>query len=171
MRIADIKASTVVLMAGLLVIGGAGTVLVAANPFAINATADAPQLYNLTIQVGVVVEGKQIPIIGADVSVWSKSVNRTNDSIVITFTRVGHAVTETGGNVTFSLAAGEYIVVANYSGLSAIKKISIDSDTSMVVLLHNYHHGDGNWMCAHRHRVDGCHDDDGNGEFGDHGED
>lgn len=158
MRIAGTKASMALLMVGLLVVGGAGTLMVAANPFGIaaNATTDITQHYNLTVQVGAVVEGKAIPIIGAEVSVWSCSVNETNDSIVITFTRVAHTITETGGNVTFSLPASQYIIVANYSGLQSIKRVSLDNDMSIIALLHNGHHckghhGDDGWMCTNHH--------------------
>jgi hypothetical protein len=154
MRIADTKGSMALLMVGLLVAGGAGTMLiVSANPFGIAADAptDTTQHYNLTVQVGAVVDGKAIPIIGAEVSVWSSSVNRTNDSVVITFTRVAHAITQTGGNLTFNLTAGQYIIIANYSGLQSIKRVSLDSDTSVIALLHNCHHGEEGRICADHH--------------------
>jgi hypothetical protein len=172
MRIADTKASMAVLVVGLLVAVGAGTVIVAANPFGIatNASTDTTQHYNMTVQVGAVVEGKAIPIIGAEVSVWSCRVNETNDSVVITFTRVAHAITGTGGNVTFNLPSDQYIIVANYSGLQSIKRISLDSDMNIVSLLHNYHHegghhGDDGQMCSghhynHEENENGCQDGD-----------
>ncbi len=143
-----------VLMAGLLVVvGGGAALLVAANPLAVglNATLDSTPRYNLTVQVGAVVEGREIPIIGAEVSVWSCSVNKTNDSVVITFSRVGHDFTEVGGNVTFNLPAGQYYVIANYSGLKSFKQISLESDLSIVAQLHNYHHGDDDRLCASHH--------------------
>jgi hypothetical protein len=164
MRIGNTKASMALLMVGLLVAGGAGTLLVAsANPFAFaaNQQIDTTQHHNLTVQVGAVVEGKTIPIIGAEVSVWSVDVNRTNDSVVITFARVAHTITEAGGNVTFNLAAGSYIVIANYSGLQSIKKVSLDNDLSIIALLHNPRHHDGNWMCG-QHQDDENQNDCGN---------
>lgn len=164
MRMADTKASMAVLMAGLLVVGGTGTILVAVNPFYITASSpmDPMQHYNMTVRVGAMVEGREIPIIGADLSVWSCSVNKTNDSVVITFTRVAHIITEKGGNATFNLPAGQYIIVANYSGLQSIKRVSLDGDMSIDALLHNYHHSDVNRECTkQRHHHD--HDEDENG--------
>jgi hypothetical protein len=169
-RIPNIKASMSLLLVGLLVAGGAGTVLIAsANPFAVNdnAAVDASQHHNLTVQVGAIVEGKAIPIIGAEVSVWSVSVNRTNDSVTITFTRVAHAITPTGGNVTFNLTAGNYILVANYSGLQSIKRIALDSDLNLVLFLHNIQQGEFAGICGHDH--DG--DDEGQGHCGNHHDD
>jgi hypothetical protein len=170
MRKTDTKASMAVLMVGLLVVGGAGTFFVAVNPFDIAAISpmDATQHYNMTIKVGVIVEGRQIPIIGADVSVWSCNVNMTNDSVVITFTRVAHTVTERGGNVTFNLPAGQYIMVANYSGLQSIQLISLVGDVSIDAILHNPQKNvdvgmwacvkqaqnnvdDGTWTCVNQH--------------------
>ncbi|HTY47765.1 MAG TPA: hypothetical protein VMB46_08905 [Methanomassiliicoccales archaeon] len=150
MKLADKRASVALGLVGLLIVGGAGTLVVATiNPFAANVTAPDPALqHNLTVQVGAVVEGKAIPIIGADVSVWNVNVNKTNDSVTIKFTRVAQAVTGTDGNVTFNLAGGQYIVVANYSGLQSIKKVNLGADLNLTLLLHNpdrqeRHHGCG----------------------------
>ncbi len=131
-----------------LLLGGAGTLVIAANPFATSVGAPDPSLqHNLTIHVGAVVEGKAIPIIGAEVSVWSVNVNKTNDSLTIKFTRVAHATTEVGGNVTFKLAGGNYIVVANYSGLQSIKKVSLGMDLSLTLFLHNMERNEGRHEC------------------------
>ena len=139
MKLADKRASVALGLVGLLLLGGAGTLVVATfNPFAANVGAPDPTLqHNLTIQVGAVVEGKAIPIIGAEVSVWNVNVNKTNDSVTIKFTRVAQAVTGTGGNATFNLAGGQYIVVANYSGLQSIKKVNLSTDSDLTLLLHN----------------------------------
>ena len=143
MKLADKRASMALGMVGLLLVAGAGaSFVVFANPFGLNANSPEPALqHNMTIQVGAVVEGRAIPIIGAEVSVWTASVNKTNDSVTITFTRVAHAVTGTGGNVTFDLAGGNYIVIANYSGLQSVKKVALDSDVDLVLFLHNGVHG------------------------------
>jgi len=93
--------------------------------------------YNLTVRVGAIVEGKAIPIIGANVTVWSYSVNKTNDSVTITFTKVAKATTDSNGNVSFSLPVGKYIIVSTYSGLRSVVFVNLDKDVSGVVLLHN----------------------------------
>jgi len=143
MRLADKKASIALGMVGLLLVAGAGTsFVVLAHPFGANANSpDSSLQHNMTIQVGAVVVGRAIPMIGAEVSVWTANVSKTNDSVTITFTRVAHALTGTGGNVTFSLAGGNYIVIANYSGLQSVKKIVLDSDVDIVMFLHNGLHG------------------------------
>ncbi len=148
MWLLDKKASMTLGVVGLLLLGGGGAVFVAASPFWASSNSPDPALqHNLTVQVGAVVEGKAIPIIGADVSVWNVNVNKTNDSVTIKFTRVAHAVTGTGGNVTFNLAGGNYIVIANYSGLSSVKKVSLSSDLSLTLFLHNMDCDEGRNGC------------------------
>ncbi len=162
MRILDKKASVTLGVVGLLLLGGGGAVLVAAHPFwASSNSPDPTQQHNLTVNVGAVVEGKAIPIIGAEVSVWNVNVTKTNDSVTIKFTRVAHAVTGTGGNVTFNLAGGNYIVIANYSGLSSVKKISLSTDLNVTLFLHN--------MERERHR-NGCESVPNMNSPGDQGE-
>jgi len=93
--------------------------------------------YNLTVQVGAVVEGAAIPITGANVTIWSYNLNETNDSVTLTFTKVANGTTDASGDVSFSLPPGDYIVVSSYSGLRSINFVSLQSDVSGLVLLHN----------------------------------
>ena len=126
-----------------MVAGGAGAVLLSSQTeggttvgTSIADVAHGTQ-YNLTVQVGAVVERMTIPIIGANVTVWSYNVNKTNDSVTLSFTKVATGTTDANGNVTFSLPAGDYIIVSKYSGLKSINFVSLQSDVSGMVLLHN----------------------------------
>lgn len=128
-------------------VAGAGTVLMTAANGAteelavegdsLAALSDGAQ-YNLTVQVGAVVEGAIIPIVGAEVTIWSVDLTETNDSITLILTKVTTATTDGEGNATFSLAEGDYLVLANYSGLTASGQCTLDADLSGWVLLHNY---------------------------------
>lgn len=144
MKLATWKAASVLAVIGVLLTAGMGTIMFSASADqgmtgrALAADLTNETLSNLTVRVGAVVEGQAIPIIGAAVEVWSVNITQNDTYMAIILQKVGEATTDENGNATFSLAAGDYLLIANYSGLSSVGRLSVNADQTAVLLLHSH---------------------------------
>jgi hypothetical protein len=146
MSLATWKAATALGVIGLIMVAGAGTVLLTAARGAtedlslqgdVLAEASDEAQYNLTVQIGARVEGMLIPISGAEVTVWSVNLTETDDSVTLILTKVATGTSDSDGNATFDLTWGDYLVIANDSGLTGMAQCTIDEDLSGWLLLHS----------------------------------
>jgi hypothetical protein len=135
------RALAVIGIVAVLLAGGMAAVVVAADGGSTmdgtSTTLSATGTYNLTASVAARVEGLTISITGADVTVYTVSVTNNSTTTVITITKVAEATSDADGNATFQLAAGGYILVAQYQGLVGIQSINLTQDSVVVTPLHN----------------------------------
>ncbi len=96
---------------------------------------------SLTVLVGARVEGQIVPMSGVDLEVFSVDIERTNESLTITLEKVTAGETDDRGKAFFELAHGRYLVVAHYNGLKAMGKYNLTGDSTVRMLLHNWHRG------------------------------
>ena len=95
-------------------------------------------MHNLTVTVGANVEGKQIPIEGALVLIYSVDVTKSGNTTNIVLEKVAEQQTNAYGQVGFQLAQGRYIIIAHYHSLNGFGRINLAEDLGRKVMLHNW---------------------------------
>lgn len=139
------KIPAVLGVVGLLMFAGA-TMLVSAEEQTqdltdlVDAGSNSTQ-YNLTLQAISMIDGELAPVSGVTIEIWSIELNETVDKITVTMTRVDSATTDDGGNVSFQLPAGEYLIKTNNSEIQMTGRIILDQDTSAVINMDGHLHG------------------------------
>jgi hypothetical protein len=99
-----------------------------------------PTMHNLTVQVCGKIEGKKVPIEGADLSVFSVNVTKGENTTTIVLEKVADAQTDDNGTAVFNLPDGKYVVRVDYHGLHGFGKVNLNDDESDRVMLHNWSH-------------------------------
>jgi hypothetical protein len=152
MKLATWKAASVMAVVGVLLAAGMGTMMFSASAGQTSITGTTAAtladelLSNLTVRVGAIVEGRGVAVSGATVEVWSVNLTQNDTYMAIVLQKVAEATTDENGNVTFGLSAGNYLLVANYSGLSSVGQISLESEQTAILMLHSLdppNHGPG----------------------------
>jgi len=100
----------------------------------------------LTVKVGVIVEGKPVPLEGAEIEVFSVNVERTNDTVTIIIDKVAESGTDQHGTAILEIEHGRYLVVAHYEGLVGVRKCNFEEDTHIDMLLHNWLRNNNIWQ-------------------------
>lgn len=100
----------------------------------------------LTVKVGVIVEGKPVPLEGAEIEVFSVNAEKTNDTVTIIIEKIAEAETDQHGTALFEIGHGRYLVVAHYNGLVGIRKCNLDEDSQLGMLLHNWMRDNPAWQ-------------------------
>ena len=145
MQLKSWKSLAIIGLIGVLILGGVGTVVVAAKNHG-PAMADGPTVnlnetlqHNLTVWVGAKIEGKVVPIQGAKVAAWSMTAiwSENNTTFTVTFHKAAEGVTDANGTTKFNLSEGKYLIVAGYHGLKSVAKMHLDGDETIRMRLHN----------------------------------
>jgi CTP:molybdopterin cytidylyltransferase MocA len=142
MKLAMWKAASAITVIGVLLAAGMGTMMISASADQDNLTGTVAEsvanetLYNLTVRVGGIAEGNAIGVSEVTLEVWSVNITENDTYKSIVLQKVAEAVTDENGNATFTLSAGDYLIVANNSGQVSAGQLTMENDQSVVLLLH-----------------------------------
>lgn len=93
---------------------------------------------NLTVNVGGKIEGKNVPLTGAEVFVYVVNITVEENRTTIVIEKVAEGVTDANGTVTFSLEEGKYCIMAKYHGLKGFARLNLSEDESATINMHNW---------------------------------
>jgi len=139
---------------GVAAIGAIAVLIVGGLAFAVSAEPPSPEeeeptvevtdsssdsaVCNLTIRVCAKVEGQVVPMGNVPYEIYSVSVNRTEEKIVIELTLMAEGVTDSEGVAKVELEKGKYVIVATYYGLKGFGKVNLTEDMCQKIQLHNW---------------------------------
>ena len=125
-----------ILAGGFLAMGVIATNGTADDGTSTTYSADAEtSTKTLNVTVYANVGGKLVPIEGANVTVYSITVEGNDTVTTITIEKIAVAETGEGGVAQLTLPEGNYTIVVDYYGLRSVGVLSTDTDGNVTMVL------------------------------------
>lgn len=143
------KIGVTLLVCAILASGLIAAGMVATNGIATDGSDDTLSVDSgtltrtLNVTVYADVQGKMVPIQGANVTVYEVTVVENDTVETITIEKIAESTTGVGGVAQIVLPEGNYTIVADYYGLRSVGILSSDTTENITMVLNSERCGRG----------------------------